>query len=250
MTEEKTYRQKILVEAYEKAKGHRARVKERFLKEGPERFTDEDLLELLLMFSLPYRDTRKLARTLLNHYKTLDQVLDAPLEELKTFKGLKEKAVLPLKVINEVARRYLKTKALKTEYLRSPQEVYEYLRYELQNLDREVLKVLFLDAKSKVLGVETLFEGTLHESAVYPREIFKKTLEKKALSIVLVHNHPSGDPTPSREDLVLTKRLILAGELLQIKVLDHVIIGKNGYYSMAEKGDIERLKAEIRREIL
>ncbi|MBZ4681787.1 DNA repair protein RadC [Thermodesulfobacterium sp.] len=247
---EKKYSQKILIEAYEKAKGHRARVKERFLKEGPKSFTDEDLLELLLMFSLPYRDTRKLARALLEQYKTLDQVLDAPLEELKKFKGLKERAILPLKVIHEVARRYLQSRATKSEYLRSPQEVYEYLKYEMQNLDREVLKVLFLDAKSKFLGGETLFEGTLHESAVYPREIFKKALEKKALSIVIVHNHPSGDPMPSKEDFVITKKLVLAGELLQIKVLDHVIIGKNGYYSMAEKGDIERLKAEIRREIL
>lgn len=236
---------KQALSAYQKAKGHRSRVKERFIKEGPEKFTDEDLLELLLMLNLPYRDTRKLARDLLSYYKTLDQVLDAPLEELKKFKGLKEKSALPLKVIREVARRYLKQKALKTEYLRSPLEVYQYLRYEMQGLDREVFKVVFVDTRSKILGIETLFEGTLHESTVYPREVFKKAIEIKAFGIILVHNHPSGEVNPSKEDIFLTKKLILTGELLQIKVIDHVIIGKNGYFSMAENQLIEKLKNEI-----
>ena len=243
-------REKILIEAYEKAKGHRKRVKERFLKEGAEKFTDEDLLELLLMLNIPYRDTRKLARELLNTYKTLDKVLDAPIEELCKFKGLKEKSVLPLKVIREVARRYLKARAFQTEYLRSPEEVFNYLKYEMQNLEREVLKVSFLDSKSRILGIETLFEGTLTESAVYPREIFAKAFQKQAVSIILVHNHPSGDPSPSRQDLKLTKTIILAGILLQVKVLDHIIIGKEGYFSMAEKGIMEKLEKEIREESL
>lgn len=238
-------KEKILIEAYEKAKGHRNRVKERFLKEGPERFTDEDLLELLLIFSIPYKDTRKLARELLNHYKTLDSVLDASLEELSKFKGLKEKSALPLKVVKEVARRYLKAKALKTEYLKSPQEVYDYLKYEMQNLTRETLKAIFLDAKSKILDIETLFEGTITESAVYPREIFAKAVEKKAVSLILVHNHPSGDTNPSKADIKLTKNLILAGYLLQCKIIDHIIIGKDGYFSMAEKGIIENLEKEV-----
>ncbi|HEA84112.1 MAG TPA: DNA repair protein RadC [Thermodesulfobacterium geofontis] len=235
----------LLLSAYEKAKGHRNRVKERFLKEGPETFTDEDLLELLLILNIPYKDTRKLARELLNHYKTLDNVLDAPLEELSRFKGLKERSALPLKVVKEVARRYLKARALKTEYLRSPEEVYNYLRYEMQNLSREILKAIYLDAKSKVLAIDTLFEGTITESAVYPREIFAKALEKKAVFLILVHNHPSGDINPSKEDINITKKLMLVGYFLQCKVIDHVIIGKNGYFSMAEKGIIESLEKEL-----
>jgi len=238
-------KEKILLSAYEKAKGHRKRVKERFLKNGPESFTDEDLLELLLMLNIPYKDTRKLARNLLSHYKTLDKVLDAPIEELSKFKGLKEKSALPLKVIKEVARRYLKNKALKSEYLKSPEEVYHYLKYEMQSLARETLKVIFLSSKSKILDIEKLFEGTITESTCYPREIFTKAFEKKASSIILVHNHPSGDPTPSKEDINFTKNLILAGYLLQCKILDHIIIGKDGYYSMAEKGIIENLEKEI-----
>ncbi len=243
-------KEKIALQAYEKAKGHRNRVKERFLKEGPDKFTDEDLLELLLMLNIPYKDTRKLARELLNRYKTLDKVLDAPLEELSQIKGLKEKSVLPLKVIKEVARRYLKCKALNAEYLRSPEEVYNYLKYEMQNLNREVLKVIFLDSKSRIIEIDTLFMGTVTESAVYPREIFTKALEKKAVSIILVHNHPSGDVSPSQHDLNITKILILAGNLLQIKVLDHIIIGKEGYFSMAEQGIMENLEREVKKEIL
>lgn len=236
---------KTWISFYEKAKGHRERVKRRFLEEGPQSFTDEDLLELLLFFNLPFRDTRKLARELLQSFKSIDRVLDASFEELIKFKGLGVKAVLPLKVIHEVAKRYLKSKALQSEYLRSPKEVYDYLQYEMKNLSKEVFKVIFLDTLSRVLGVETLFEGTLTESVVYPREVFAKVLEKKAVSIILVHNHPSGNLNPSKADLAITKKLILAGKLLQFKVLDHLIISKEGYFSMAEKAIIERLEREL-----
>lgn len=238
------------VSFYEKAKGHRERVKKRFLEEGPQSFTDEDLLELLLFFNLPFRDTRKLARELLQNFKTLDKVLDASFEELSKVKGLGTKAVLPLKVIHEVAKRYLKSKAMQSEYLRSPQEVYRYLQYEMKNLSKEVFKVIFLDALSRVLGLETLFEGTLTESAVYPREVFAKVLEKKAVSIILVHNHPSGNLKPSKADLDLTKKLILAANLLQFKVLDHLIVSKEGYFSMAEEGIIASLERELKEERL
>ncbi|MCS7278800.1 MAG: DNA repair protein RadC [Thermodesulfobacteriaceae bacterium] len=237
-----------LISFYEKAKGHRERVKKRFLEEGPQSFTDEDLLELLLFFNLPFRDTRKLARELLQNFKSLDKVLDASFEELVKIKGLGSKAVLPLKVIHEVAKRYLKSKALQSEYLRSPQEVYQYLQYEMKNLSKEVFKVIFLDALSRVLGIETLFEGTLTESVVYPREIFAKVLEKRAVSLILVHNHPSGNLKPSKADLAITKKLILAGNLLQFKILDHLIISKEGYFSMAEEGIMEKLERELEAE--
>ncbi len=240
-------KEKTALKAYEKAKGHRKRVKDRFLKEGPETFTDEDLLELLLMLNIPYKDTRKLARDLLSRYKTLDKVLDASLEELCQIKGLKERSILPLKVIKEVARRYLRCKAMNADLLRSPEEVYNYLKYEMQNLDREVLKVIFLDAKTKILGIDTLFMGTITESIVYPREIFTRALEKRAISIILVHNHPSGSIKPSKEDINITKILILTGNTLQIKILDHIIIGKEGYFSMAEKGIIEELEKDCKR---
>lgn len=187
------------------------------------------------MLNIPYKDTRKLARDLLSHYKTLENVLDALVRELSNFKGLKERLALPIKVIKEVAKRYLKNKALKAEYLSSPQEVYYYLKYEMQNLPRETLKVIFLSSKSKGLDIEKLFEGTITESICYPRKIFAKTFEKSASSIILVHNHPSGKPTPSKEDAKFTKNLIIAGYLLQCKIVDHIITSKNGYYKWLKK---------------
>jgi len=239
-------RETLKEQAYQKAKGHRKRLKEKFLSEGAERFTDEDLLELILMFGIPYKDTRLIARNLLNAYKTIDGVIDAPIEELVQFKGLKEKAILPLKVAKEVARRYLRAKALKSVCLRAPQEVYDYLRYEMKNLKKEVLKAIFLDASSKVISIETLFEGTITETAVYPRELFLKAFNLGAVSIILVHNHPSGKLEPSLHDLNLTEKLMLAGLLLQVKVLDHIIIADSGYFSMAEQGIIEKLEEKVR----
>ncbi len=229
-----------------KVKGHRARVKKRFFEEGPQSFTDEDLLELLLFFGIPRKDTRIIARELLKKYnQRLDKVLDANLQDLLEVKGVGLNSLLPLKVVHEVAKRYLKAKSEKADYLKSPEEIYQYLMYELKGKDKEIFMVIFLDTQFKVLGVEKLFEGTLTETAVYPREIFAKALEKKAVSLILVHNHPSGNLTPSKEDIRLTKLLILTGKLLQFKILDHLIIGETGYYSMAEKGIIEKLEKEL-----
>ena len=233
-----------------KAKGHRARVREKFWKEGPQSFSEEDLLELLLFFGIPRRDTRALARELLKTFGgRIDLVIDAPVEELLKVKGLGEAGVLPLKVVQEVARRYLKSRSKKADYLRSPKEVYDYLMYCFKNHSREVFVTIFLDTHNWVIEVEVLFAGTINESAVYPREIFAKAVKYKAYALIFAHNHPSGNPLPSIADLNLTKKLILAGKLLGFKVLDHLIIGEEGYYSMAEEGDIERLVKEVEKQL-
>jgi DNA repair protein RadC len=228
-----------------KAKGHRSRVKNKFWELGPESFSDEDILELLLFFGIPRKDTRYIARTLLKKFNNrLDEVLDAPDSELLKIEGIGKNAIIPLKVVKEVAKRYLKHKAEKAYFLKSPQAVFEYLQYELKGLDREVFMVIYLDANSGVIKTEKLFEGTLTEAVVYPREVFAKALQNKAVSLILVHNHPSGNLKPSSEDINLTKKLILAGLLLQINILDHIIVSKNGYFSMAEEGIIEKLNNE------
>lgn len=230
-----------------KAKGHRQRVKERFLKEGPESFTNEDLLELLLFFGLPRQDTRGIARALLHRFKgRLDKVLDAPLEELIKFPRLGPLAILPLKVVHEVAKRYLKARSEDVHYLKSPKEVYEYLIYELKGEKREVFIVIYLATDLKVLSLEKLFIGTINESVIYPREIFGRAYQLGASQIVLVHNHPSGSLTPSQADKNLTKQLLLAGHLLQIKVVDHLIIGIDNYFSFAEAGLLETLEREVK----
>lgn len=232
----------------EKAKGHRARVKERFWREGPESFTDEDLLELLLFFSIPRKDTRGLARSLLKRFNgRLDKILDADKEELIKIPQIGLNAILPLKVMHEIARRYLRSRIENSHYLKSPKEVFEYLLYELKGEKKEVFMVLYLATDNRVLGIEKISEGTIAESAVYPREVFAKAYQLGASKLILAHNHPSGQIKPSPEDKRITKLFILGGLLLQLRILDHLIIGKDAYYSFAEEGLIEELEREVRK---
>ncbi|MCI4454244.1 MAG: DNA repair protein RadC [Thermodesulfobacterium sp.] len=237
---------KRLEDFEKKATGHRARVKERFFREGPEAFTDEDLLELLLFFGIPRKDTRKIARELLACFKNdLSNVLDAEPTELLKISGLGPSAILPLKVAREVARRYLRTRAKKAVYLRSPKEVYDYLWFELKARKRETFVVVYLSALSEVLHVDELFEGTITEAVVYPREVFSQAIKLSASSIIVAHNHPSGSLKPSQEDIRLTELLYLAGKLLHIKLVDHLIIGDFGYFSFAEEGLLEEIARRV-----
>ncbi|OAQ21370.1 RadC family protein [Thermosulfurimonas dismutans] len=238
---------KSLDEFRKRVTGHRERLRRRFLEYGLSAFTDEDILEMLLAFGTPRKDTRGLARELLRRFGSLPEVLETPLEKLTEVPGIGTKNVLPLKFVHEVARRYLRRRIENREYIRSAREVYEYLAHELADRPQEIFKVLFLDSRGRILAVEELFRGTLNESAVYPREIFSRALNFKAASLVLVHNHPSGDPSPSSEDVSLTRRLILAAQVLGLQILDHVIIGREGYFSFAEEGLIHTIKQELAR---
>lgn len=232
----------------EKSQGHRKRVKERFLKDGPESFTDEDLLELLLFFGIPRRDTRGLARQLLKEFNgRLDAILDADEKTLLKIPGLGKKALLPLKVVHEVARRYLRARIKEGKYLKSPKEVYEYLLYELKGEKKEIFMVIYLASDNRVLSLDRLFEGTISESLVYPREIFGRAYTLGASKIILAHNHPSGNLSPSSADKNITKLLLLTGKLLHLKVLDHIIVGYDSYFSFAEAGLLEELEREVQK---
>lgn len=236
-----------LEEFRRRVSGHRERLRRRFLEYGLSAFTDEDILEMLLAFGTPRRDTRATARELLKRFGGLAEVLEAPLEKLTETPGVGPRNVLPLKFVHEVARRYLRRRIENRDYIRSAREAYEYLAHELADCPQEVFKVIFLDARGRILAVEELFRGSLTETAVYPREVFSRAFNHRAASLVLVHNHPSGDPHPSRTDLELTRRLLLAGTLLAVNIFDHVIIGREGYFSLAEEGIMEKLKLEIGR---
>ncbi len=225
--------------------GHRERLRRRFLQYGLSAFTDEDILEMLLAFGTPRRDTRATARELLRRFGGLAEVLEAPVEKLVQTPGVGPRNVLPLKFVHEVARRYLRRRIENRDYIRSAREAYEYLAHELADCPQEVFKVIFLDSRGRILAVEELFRGTLTETAVYPREVFSRAFEHRAASLVLVHNHPSGDPQPSPADLELTRRLLLAGSLLAVNVFDHVIVGREGYFSLAERGIMDKLRQEI-----
>ncbi|NLA74832.1 MAG: DNA repair protein RadC, partial [Deltaproteobacteria bacterium] len=189
------------------------------------------------------------AREALKQHGTLSGVLSAQLDDLKTIKGLGDKNVLYLKLVHEVAGRYLRDRVLKGAFFNSSKAVYEYLFYSMRDLKREVFKVLLLNRKNELLSDRDMFQGGLTGSAVYPAEIMQLALNSNAAALVFVHNHPSGDPQPSAEDRSLTKSLVWAAQLLSIQVLDHIIIGHNRYYSFADEGIVKRFTEEYRERL-
>ncbi len=221
------------------SRGHRQRLREKFLRGGLAGFLDYEIVELLLTLGTPRRDCRGPAKQALREMKTLRGVLEASDEDLKQVRGIGPRNILGIRLIQEVSRRYLKDKMLAKPFCHSSREVFDYLYHSLRDLRKEQFKVIFLDIKNQILEEKTLFEGTVDSSAVYPREVVKDALRYNATSLIFVHNHPSGDPEPSVCDKELTRDLVFAALLMQLKVLDHIIIGNNCYFSFADSGLIE-----------
>lgn len=224
--------------------GHRERLRERFVEGGIDRFSDEEVIEFLLTLGTPQKDVKMPARQLLKRYGTLSKVLSAPVSELTEIRGLGPKNSIYLKIIHQIAGRYLRDRAKGSEFFNSSKAVFDFLFHSMRDLKREIFKVLFLNRKNELIDDQDLFQGGLTGSAVYPREIMHTALEKHAAALVFAHNHPSGDPTPSPEDRRLTRDLVWSARLLMIQVLDHVIIGNNRYYSFADQGLIREYTSE------
>lgn len=225
--------------------GHRERLRQKFLDHGLEKLTDEEIIELLLTLATPRRDCKQIAREALRCFDGLAGVLEASMAQLQQVPGIGPKNALGLKLVHEVARKFLQERLKGREFISSSREVYEYLLHSLRDLKKEVFKVIFLNGRNEVIQVETLFEGSLTSSAVYPREVIKSGLEHHAAAMVFAHNHPSGDPSPSTQDFTITRDLFLAGKIMSIQVLDHLIIGRNRYYSFADQGHIRKWEKEF-----
>jgi DNA repair protein RadC len=219
--------------------GHRGRLRQKFLRAGLDGFLDYEIIELLLTLGTPRRDCKEQAKEALREFKSLGGVLEASPYDLQRIRGIGPDNVFGLRFVQEVSRRFLREKMMSRAYCRSSREVFDYLYHSLRDLRKEKFKVLFLDAKNQILEEKTLFEGTVDSSAVYPREIIRDALRYEASSLVFVHNHPSGDPDPSLCDKEITKDLVFAAKVMQLKVLDHIIIGNNCYFSFADQGLIE-----------
>ncbi len=223
--------------------GHRQRLREKFLQHGLSVFTDQEVLELLLTMGTPRQDCKQRARDALEEFGSLAAVLEATPAELQRVPGIGPKNAFAIKFIHQVARRFLEARLQGRSYLNSPEAVVEYLCHSLSFRDREVFAVIFLDAANGIIAAKELFSGTTAMSAVYPDRLFKEALNLDAVSLILAHNHPSGNISPSSHDINLTRRILLAGMLLDIKVLDHIIIGgPSKWYSFQEGG----LMAKIR----
>ena len=225
--------------------GHRGRLREKFLKSGLAGFLDYEIIELLLAVGTPRRDCKATAREALKEFKTLRGVLEASAKDLQRVRGIGPRNLFGLKLIQEVSRRYLKDRMMSRPVCQSSKEVFDYLYHALRDLRREKFKVIFLNPKNQVIEEKTLFEGTVDSSAVYPREVIKDALYYEASALIFAHNHPSGDPEPSLCDREITRDLVFAARVIQIRVLDHIIIGNNRYFSFADQGLIEEFDLQF-----
>lgn len=211
--------------------GHRERLRQRF-KAAPDTLADYELLELLLFRVIPRADTKPRAKALLSRFGSLAEVLGASEQLIAETPGVGPSIALDLKIIEAVAKRSARSTVMEREVLGSWSKVVEYCTAAMAFEPREQFRILFLDKKNRLITDEVQQQGTVDHTPVYPREVVKRALELSATAIILVHNHPSGDPTPSRADIDMTKLLIEAAKALNITVHDHIIVGKHGHVSM------------------
>ena len=214
--------------------GHRKRLRQRFFQNGIESFQDYEVLELLLTLTTVRKDMKPLAKKLLQRFGKLSTVLEMPTSVLLEVDGVGENVLFALRLPHAIARRFLAEKAEHKDYLRSSSTVKEFLTHNLRERNREIFMVIFLDGQNQIIKLEELFSGTLTSSAIYPREVVQKVLSYDAAAVILVHNHPSGSTQPSSSDRNVTRKLQNALSAIDVRVLDHLIVGGNDFYSFAD----------------
>jgi len=215
--------------------GHRGRLRQRFLSGGPGALQDYELLELLLTFAIPYSDVKPLAKRLIEHFGSFNQVFDAPAEALMEFTGLREYSAVLIKLVKACSEHTLRAEAIKRQQLKSLATLVDYCRASMGGLADEQFRVIFLNSVNEVIAEEIVQEGTVNQTVVYPRKVLELALKHKATGLILVHNHPSGHLQPSAADLELTRSLVKASRALNLTVHDHLIISRHGYFSLAEQ---------------
>ncbi len=230
--------------------GHRKRLREKFLKSGLAGFHDYEVVELLLSLGTPRRDCKPAAKEAIKRFRTLRGVLEAPPEELQQIPGIGAHSAFGIKLVQEVAREFLKAKILDKPFSHSSQEVFDYLYHSMRGLKKEVFKVIYLSSQNQIIDTVDLSEGTVNNGSVSPREVIEGALKNSAAALIFVHNHPSGAIEPSPSDKSLTRELVYAGRMMRLKVLDHIIIGENRYYSFAGEGLIEQYETDFLTQML
>lgn len=215
--------------------GHRDRLRERFLK-GPDALPDYEILELLLFMAIPRRDVKPIAKLLIARFGSLNGVLSASQQALEGIEGISENVAIALKIVQAAGLRMMKQDLARNPILNSWQRLLDYLHASMAHETREHFRLLFMNKKNELIGDEVQHTGTVDHTQAYPREIMKRALELGATAIILVHNHPSGDPTPSKPDLELTKQIIAAAAPFGIVIHDHLIVSRGGTTSFKSLG--------------
>ncbi|WP_242534823.1 RadC family protein [Roseococcus suduntuyensis] len=216
--------------------GHRARMRDKLLTRGPDALADYELLEMLLFLAMPKGDTKPLAKALINRFGSFAQVLAAPQQALMDARGLGPHSVAALKLVQASALRMARAEVMDAPVLNKWDLLMDYLKLVMAREKTEQFRILFLDSKNRLIADEAQARGTVNHTPVYPREVVKRALELHATALILVHNHPSGDPTPSRADIEMTREVKAAGEILSIAVHDHLIIGNGEVLSFRREG--------------
>ncbi|QSB49911.1 RadC family protein [Parageobacillus toebii] len=213
-----------------------ARPRERLLSSGPESLADHELLAILLRTGTKEESVLQLAHRLLKHFEGLRLLKDATIEEITSIKGIGTTKAIQILAAIELGRRISRLSYNGRYVIRSPEDGAKYVMEDMRFLSQEHFVAIYLNTKNQVIHRKTIFIGSLNASIVHPREVFKEAIKRSAASIICVHNHPSGDPTPSREDIDVTKRLAECGRIIGIELLDHLIIGDQKFVSLKEKG--------------
>lgn len=220
-----------------KYEGHRERLRKKYLQGGYFAFHEYEVLELLLTYVIPRKDTKPIAKDLIEKFRSLDGVVTASIEELCSISGIKENSAIFVKLLGDLSKNLYKGEIRKEGIqLKDKNSLIRYLRSEIGFSSREEFRVIFLNNYNMLVGSETLFIGTIDKSAVYPREIVEKVLYYKAKGIIFAHNHPSGNLRPSKQDIQITEHMQEALDLIDVKLLEHIIITQDGYFSFLEEG--------------
>jgi len=222
--------------AAQDAKGHRSRLRSRLLDGGPDALLDHELIEYLLALAIPRRDTKPIAKQLIAEFGNLAALFCADPESIAKLPYMGETSVAAIKIVQAAALRMISEPVREAPILASWNALLDYLRADMAHLSNERVRTLYLDTKNQLIRDEVASEGSVDQAAIYTREVIRRALDLGATAVILVHNHPSGDSAPSRQDIVMTREIIEAGKRLGIDVHDHIIIGKDGHHSMRTAG--------------
>lgn len=215
------------------------RPRERLKRFGPEALSAQELLSLIIGRGIPKKSVMNIAQELLAKFGNIKAISEASMEELSQIKGIGFAKAAQIEACFELGKRQELEPELENLNIKDPQNVVKAIRASIRDKAKEHFKLILLNTRNKIIGISTISIGTLSANSVHPREVFKDAIMHNTASVVLAHNHPSGDPEPSKEDIAITKRLVESGKILGIEVLDHIVIGKNSFCSFKEKGLIE-----------
>lgn len=216
--------------------GHRDRLRQRFVSGGSDALQDYELIELILFMAIPRKDVKPLAKDLLNTFGSLPELFAASIEELQAVDGISENTAIALKAIAATSSRMMSQELKRKPLLNNWTRLMDHLYAGMAHEKKEHFRILFLNKKNELIADEVQSSGTVDHTPAYPREIMKRALELGATALILVHNHPSGDPTPSEDDIIMTGQIIRAAEPFNITIHDHIIMSRNGYKSFKSEG--------------